>query len=265
MSPRVLLLAAALVALTLAGCSSPPPSGTIVDAHHALALEGSAAIDYQPFEGGNPGGQAPVVGGQLQCAHGGVPGGPVPPCRGPWSDFRVNVTLPLAIEGAYTVHAVNATGSTVLLELAETDARETTALYAGAKNFTEDLTGRYTTLELRLGSFLLATAPAGEGPQAFTVAPAAQGVQTTATWEARTIRGSVTGLQPNVTYRGNLYLPADGGGVQMMPTEWFTIAPDGSFEYTSEARDISAFVEFHVHVGASKVNLFKATIQTAET
>lgn len=260
---KAFLLASILAAALLAGCSAKTPSGTFADLAFAPKVDGGAVAHYQAFSGANPGGQVPQVGGTVQCAQ--PPQAPVPPCKEPFTLVKVNVTAPKAVEGKYSVFLVNATGSLLVADLSETDTGDAkTARYAGEKNFTTDYTGRFTGLELRLGGFLLATAPAGEGAQAFVVAASAKGVKVPEmSWEGHKMSGTIEGLPANATYQGNLYLPGPDGAALADPAESFTINGNGPFEYTSTSHDVGDFAEFHVHVGHSKVNLYKASVKPA--
>jgi len=267
MSPKGLLLAASLACTLVAGCAEDPPTGTLTDLgfNPGSPLMGKAAIDYQPFEGANPAGQAPQVGGQLQCAQGQVPGSPVPPCRGPWTDVKVNATLPKGGDGMWSVWFVNATGESKVADLTEAQAGTgTTSLFTGGANLTADHTGRYSTLELRLDGFRYATASAAEGTPDFTLATGADGVAVqNGAWSGKTLTGIISGLPENATFQGNLYVRGADGAVAADPEETFAIAGNGPFTYSSP-RDIAEFAEFHIHVGHSKVNLYKAVVDPAE-
>jgi hypothetical protein len=119
----------------------------------------------------------------------------------------------------------------------------------------------YDKVELRLDDFLYAVAPTGAGLQHFALAPGVNGLTVTGSYVAHNLEVSVSGLAAtNGTYMGMLYLPNPDGTVQSTPTESFPIGADGTFKYESKAHVIGDFVQFHVHFGESKLNLYKAKI-----
>jgi hypothetical protein len=248
MTWKNLLLAFATFAF-FAGCADPVPMGGMTNQNFAPSVDGNATMDFHAFSGANPAGGLPGVGGQLQCAQ---PENPVVgQCVPAYTNVTVTVLAPRAVDGTYEAHFVNATGSLLVVQLMEGPSMGAMATYTGAHNFTEDHTGRFTALELRLGNFVLASAPAQQGVQT---------VQDVA-WTGRTLNATVSGLPANTTYQGNLYLANEDGSVQAEPTETFPVT-NGPFSFTSTQRDIGAYAEFHIHVGHSKINLYKATIQT---
>jgi hypothetical protein len=257
--PRSATLAVAAFAL-LAGCTAPAPEGTARDLQFAPTVAGTVVLDYQPFEGANPAAGTPA--GQAQCAHGQVPTSPVPPCKGPWTDVQVNVTAPQAGDATYSVYLANATTELLVAELAEGALAGNMATYTGRQNFTH--LAAPTHVELRLGDLVVAHAGATEGPQPFTLDGALTAVEVSAlAWKGATLTGTAQGLPANATFQGNLYLAGPDGTVQMEPAESFTIQGNGPFTYTSPGRTVGEFVEFHIHVGHSKLNLYKAAIESA--
>ena len=249
----------ALALALLAGCTAPEPQGTGRDLQFSPTLDGGVTIDYQPFEGGNP---AAPAGPQAGCAHGQVPMSPLPPCKGPWTDVQVNLTAPRGGDAKYSVYLANATTELLVAELVEGAVFGNVATYTGRQNFTH--LAAPTHVELRLGDLVVAHAGAAEGPQAFTLDGALTAVDVAPlSWKAGTLAGTVQGLPSNATFQGNLYLAAPDGTVQPEPAESFTIQGNGPFTYTSPERTIGDFVEFHIHVGHSKLNLYKAAIESS--
>jgi len=263
---KAVLLCALLSAALLAGCSAKVPTGTLTSLSYAPTLEGSARVHYEKFQGANAAAGQPAPVGDQQCAQNQLPGQvPVQHCTGPWTTVAVNVTAPKQGDQTYSVWLVNATGHVDLGSVSESDIGEAkTARYTVSKNFTADYTGRFTTLQLRVGDLVFATGPVAEGPNAIAVNAAATAVTVgDGAFTGHDLTGTISGLQGNVTYMGMLYLPGADGKAQADPAESFAIAGNGPFHYTSPNHDISDFVEFHVHVGTSKVNLYKASIQVA--
>lgn len=254
------ILVLAALAL-LAGCTAPEPTGTGRDLQFAPTLAGGVMLDFQPFEGANPAFGTPA-GPQAGCAHGQVPMSPLPPCKGPWTDVQVNLTAPHAGDAKYSVYLANATTELLVAELTEGAVSGNVATYTGGQNFTH--LAAPTHVELRLGSLVVAHAGATEGLQAFTLDGALTGVEVTSlAWEGATLTGTAQGLPANVTFQGNLYVAGPDGTVQPEPPESFTIQGNGPFTYTSPERTIGEFVEFHIHVGHSKLNLYKAAIESS--
>lgn len=252
---------AVVVLAALAGCAAPEPQGTLRDLQFAPTVDGTVLLDFQPFEGANPAAGTPA-GPQAQCAHGQVPGSPVPSCKGPWTDVQVNLTAPRAADAKYSVYLANATTGLLVADLVEGAVSGNVAAYTGGQNFTH--LAAPTHVELRLGSLVVAHAGAAEGLQAFTVDGALTGVEVAnLSWKGATLTGTAQGLPSNATFQGNLYLAGPDGTVQPEPAESFTLQGNGPFTYTSPERTIGDFVEFHIHVGHSKLNLYKAAIETS--
>jgi len=257
---KAVAVLAILSAALLAGCSAKVPTGTLATVSYAPTVDGGAKVHYEPFSGANQAAGSPAD--AQKCAQDQLPGQvPVQHCRGPWTTVAVNVTAPLAGDQAYTAWLVNATGSLKVADLTESNAAAKTATYSGAVNFTKDYTTSFTTLELRLGSLVVATAPTKEGPDAFALAPIASVTVGDATFNGHDLSGTVSGLPGNATFMGMLYLPDADGKAQNDAAESFAISGNGNFHYTSSSHEISDFVEFHIHVGKSKLNLYKASIQ----
>ena len=151
--------------------------------------------------------------------------------------------------------------------LTGTAARDLGALVADAANmwelainYTEDLSAGVTGVELRMGDLVLATASGGEGTNTFTVAsdlaPSVQG-----TYRGKVLNVTVGGLPANATYTGRLYaLDAESG--LLTPGDFFPLAVGAPSEHEAEI-NIEEYSEFHVHVGTSSVNLYKATFPAA--
>lgn len=249
-----------IVGLALSGCSAPEPTGKLESMNYATPAGGTITIFYQPFDsGGNP--ATGTAANQTQCAQDSVPGpipGEVPlrKCKGPYSVFAVSIPdLPDAGSGTYGVFLARdgvAPFSVGTLMAAE-GSNATVAI-----NVTQDLTGKYDRVEVRLDDFLYSVATAAAGTNTFALAPGVNGVTVTGTFVGRTLDVQVNGLPAsNGTYMANLYLPGAA-----TPSESFDIPASGTLKIESKQRGINEYGEFHVHVGGSKLNIYKAAIKT---
>lgn len=256
-------VAVCLLSFTLAGCSDPAPTGKLANLNFATPVGGQAVVDYQPFEGANPGGGAPdPLNGTLQCAQDQVPPGPVPsplpPCKGPWTAVQVN--LANAAEPGAGTYNVYLTGPAATPRQIGTLTMTGTNATMAPFNVTQDLSGVYDKVEVRLDDFLLAVAPATEGPQMLALAAGVNTVTAEGTYVGSKLDVTIAGLPAsNATYMGALYLRNPDGSVAAAPAEMFPVT-NGPRSYESKAHAIVDFAEFHVHVGDSKVNLYKASI-----
>lgn len=248
MSRATLVVLALLAVTALAGCSKAPPSGQLSPGPAALAVDGAATIDYVAEE--RPAGQVPVVGGQA-CSP--VPNPPIPQCVDGSSSFTIHFMALPAPEGSYEVVLANATGEIPLGALVA-DANN---MWELNKTVDEDYTGRFDRLELRMGQFVVATSPAAEGQQSFTLADALSSVSAAGTYRGKVLNVTVSGLPGNASYTGYLYTFDEASGL-LTRQDPFPIA-NGANEYTAPL-DIEEYAEFHIHVGSSMVNLYKATI-----
>lgn len=264
MSQKKFLAASMLAFTLLAGCSEAPPAGTLTDLSFSPPVAGDASFDYQAFTGDQTS-DVPVVGGNLQCQAPGPAGPVITPCKDPYTDIKFNATLPLGGDQTWSIYLLNATSELLVTELTEGAAEGNVAVHTGAKNYTEDMTGRYTSVQVRLGSFVYAAADVKEGANPVALVREASLVTVTdAKFEGRTLTATVAGLPANATFVGNLYLRDEAGMAHSEPAESFAIDGNGPITYTSSQRNLSEFAEFHIHVGQSKVNLYKAAIQTVE-
>jgi hypothetical protein len=247
---RVTLVVLAIVAATLlAGCSKAPPSGQLSPGPAPLAVDGTANIVYVAEE--RPAGQVPVVGPEL-CSP--VPNPPVPQCVEASSTFTVHFMALPTPEGTYEVVLVNATGEVPLGALVA-DANNMYELNKTVEG--EDYEGDFERLELRMGGLVLATAATAEGAQAFSLASELAAVTATGSYRGKVLNVTLSGLPSNASYSGYLYTMDPESGL-LTRGDPFPVS-NGANEYTAEL-DIEEYVEFHVHVGSSMVNLVKMNI-----
>ncbi len=258
-----LVASAAIFLFVLAGCSSAEPAGKLENMNFVTLIDAKVDIFYQPFDnGGNP--APPTLPANATCAQNtpslpADPTGTIRPCKGPYTTIRVSANSPPdPADGTYAAFLTGAgkvpfaVGALVL----------TGSNYTVAKNETRDLSGQYDKVELRLNDFVygVASTAAGVGG-AFTLAPGANGVTVTGTFTGNTLKVQVSGLPVNGTYMGNLYLNGPDGNVLANAAESFPINGDGSYEYSGKSHQMNEFVQFHIHVGMSKINLYKASIK----
>lgn len=261
MSVKPLVALAAILLVTLAGCGAKVPVGALAALPSPVAITGTVDNHYVPFNnGGNPAGQAPPPAGTtLQCVQ---DKSPTPPpsgapqeCTPASTRITANFTgLPVP-EVPYSLWF--AAGSDPALKIDDLKVAGETATVN--KTFTTDLTGKYPALELRMGDFVYATASAAAGPQTFAPAQGLTGVDAKGTFDGKKLTLTVSGLPAsNATYVGRLYTAA--GVASKTAAESFSVT-NGAVSYESKDHNIGEYVQFHIHVGTSMINLYKADLK----
>jgi hypothetical protein len=247
----MLLALTVVLAATLAGCSKAPPSGTLASGAPGLSVSGTADIQYQ--EKVRPAGQVPTAGDAL-CPPPQSPSG-VPQCVDPSSSFHVHFMALPTPEGTYDVVLAGGSGGERNLGSLAVDTGsmwDFNTTIAG-----EDLDGQFERVEVRMGDFVMATSPSAEGSQAFSL-PAGLGTITAAgTYKGKVLNVTVSGLPANGTYVGRLYTNDTQSGL-LTVAETFPLH-NGANEFTAKA-NVATYAEFHIHVGASLVNLYRMKI-----
>jgi hypothetical protein len=262
MSLRILALLA-VAALAVAGCAAKPPAGTLKALDYTLPVTGSVVTVYQPFTGQNPTSQAPMgAGDSTQCAQNQVPdqgasGAVQPKCKGPYTTFDAHVTLPPPSAGGFKLYAV---GPGFEQELATLKANADPALFVGSANVTEDLSAKVKQVEVRMDGVPVAVAPGTAGNQSFI--PAVTGLTVAGTYTGHHLEVTVNGLPANGTFMAKLYVADAASPTGYTAKEEFEVK-DGTTSYDSKDHDIADFAQFHIHVGASMVNLYKAAVVPA--
>lgn len=259
---RTLLGALAVVAtFALAGCSDAPVSGSLVNSNFAQPLAGTVTFAYTPFDnGGNPlGGQAETS--QFECsqddAAGNIPGGipdgsPLQECTPPRTVVTGNITgLP---EGAmFEAFLVGADPAA---------ARALGSLTSGAIAYdvAEDLTGMFTALEVRLGTFVYATAGTASGANNVAAAEALADIKVTGTYKGEDLTVTVSGLPEGATYQARLYRPdPTNTEAPLTADQTFTVANgETTFTMPKGQYKLADYTEFHIHVANTMINLYKA-------
>lgn len=248
---RTLLVLSILTMAALAGCSKAPPSGTLTGGASGVSIDGAADTNYQ--EAVYPAGAVPQVGTML-CGPAGAP--PETQCVPASSSFHVHfMTLPTP-EGTYDVVLAGGAGGERNIGSLTMDTGSMWDLNATLAN--EDLDGQFQRIEVRMGDFVLAEAPATEGSQTpFVPGPGVGSVAATGTYKGKVLNVTVSGLPENGTYVGRLYTNDTQSGL-LTVAETFPLH-NGANEFTAKV-NVADYAEFHIHVGASLVNLYKMQI-----
>lgn len=250
---RVTFVVLAVLAVTaLAGCSKAPPSGELSSGASGVALMSGdiSTNEYTPAQ--YPAGQVPVVGQDPDFCPPAAPN--VPQCVPASSSFDIHVmVLPTPEADGYKAYLVGAAGE-LELGIVEPDAA---GMWRANATIPGDVSANYTSIEIRMGSFVFATASSAEGPQPFALAPGLAAVSATGSYEGKTLNVTVSGLPTNGTFVGRLYT-CDPESKLLSVAETFPVANGGN-EFVAPM-DIADYAEFHVHVGTSLINLYKMTI-----
>ncbi|MHB1262630.1 MAG: hypothetical protein ACYC2H_13060 [Thermoplasmatota archaeon] len=254
MSRATLVVLAVLAVTALAGCSKAPPSGELSGGASGVALMSGdiATNEYTPAE--YPAGQVPVIGQDPRaCPPPGVPN--VPQCVPASSSFDIHVmVLPAPDASGYKAFLVGAAGE---LELGMVEPDDAGMWRGNATVEGRDVSGNYTSIEIRMGSFVYATASSAAGAQPFVLAPGLDAIIAEGSYEGKTLNVTVSGLPVNGTYVGRLY-SCDPESKLLTVAETFPVANGGN-EFAAPL-NIADYAEFHVHVGTSLINLYKTTI-----
>ncbi len=266
---RRTLVLVSLAALLLAGCSSAPPAGTLVNTNYTISTaEGMVKLTYTPFSpGGNPTGVVPIIGPMTQCVQGVLigqipppaaypPNAPVQPCTPASTNVLLMATLPNPGSSRYNAYFVGGTaGEASIGELADSGA----GAYMVNKTFDSDLNNQHAGVEVRLNGYVVATSPATGGDQALAIAPVS-GIAAVGAFEGPKLTLKLSGLADNGTFVGRLYTKDDKGVLAV--AEAFPVK-NGEVVFMAK-KDVALYAEFHIHVGDSSLNLYKATVTPAK-
>jgi hypothetical protein len=251
---RVTLVVLAVLAVTaLAGCSKAPPSGELAGGASGLALQSGdvATNEYTPAE--FPAGGIPVVGNDPRLCP--PPGTPMAPqCVPASSSFDVHVmVLPTPDADGYKAFLVGPAGE-LEVGIVEPDAAN---MWRANHTFEGDLSGNYTTIEVRMGAFVLATASAAEGAQPFALAEGLSTVTSSGSYKGKELNVTVSNLPAAGSFVGRLYT-CDEESKLLSVAATFPVQ-NGSNEFTATL-NIADYAEYHIHVGTSLINLYKMQI-----
>lgn len=249
---RVTLVVLAILAFTaLAGCSKAPPSGELASGASGVNVD-SATSENVYVEASRPAGGVPMVGGSpMLCP---PPTAPGPKCVPASSSYTLHfMALPQPDAQGYKAFLVGPVGQ---MELGAVEA-DAANMWKLNRTIDGDQSSNYTTLELRMGSFVVATASAADGSQTFALADGLSMVSAQGSYKGKVLNVTVSGLPANGTYTGYLYtLDAESG--LLTRQDPFPIR-NGANEYTAPL-NVADYAEFHIHVGSSMVNLYKTTV-----
>ncbi len=254
MSRATLVVLAVLAVTALAGCSKAPPSGELSGGASGLALQSGDIATNTYTAAQYPAGQVPMVGQDPRlCPPPGAPN--VPQCVPASSSFDIHVmVLPTPEADGYKAFLVGAAGE-LELGMVEPDAA---GMWRGNATIEgRDVSGNYSSIEIRMGSFVYATASSTAGAQPFALAPGLASVTAAGSYEGKTINVTVSGLPANGTFVGRLYT-CDLESKLLSVAETFPVSNGGN-EFAAPL-NIADYAEFHVHVGTSLINLYKTTI-----
>jgi hypothetical protein len=255
MALRPVALIALLTFALVAGCSDGPPSGDLVAKPGAIDISGATSENtYTPRSGGQ---ENPIPGQDRVCPT--DPTGTVPPCVEASSNYKVHfMSLPEPDGNGYAVFQVGGEiGERQLVPLTPTPE----GMYEA--EFTRDgvdESAMFERLELRMGSFVVASASSAQGSQAFVADAAFGNVTVTGSFKGHTLSLDVKGLPGDGSkpqFVGRLYTLNQAGNLTV--AESFNVV-NGAQEYVSKDANVGDYAEFHIHVGTSKVYVYQATL-----
>ena len=261
MARKAFLLLSLLIAAALAGCSKGPPAGALAAGDPALTVDGTSDLHFQAFSsGGNPTGVIPTAGNTTQCAQDQLPMQPpgMSKCTPAMSTVHVHfMALPQPEAAGYKVVLTGGTTAEKEREVGELAPGEG-AMWDLNKTYSEDLAKHFTTIVVKAGDFVVAQSPASQsGKEAFAVPKDYGAITAKGTYKGKALSVDVSGLPGNGTFMGRLYTQDPKTCITSM-AESFPVK-NGANTFTAKV-NIASYAQFHIHVGASLINLYKADI-----
>lgn len=264
MRTALVVLSVLTVAL-LAGCSKAPPAGTLAPGEFAFTLEGTSTLKYTAFDsGGNPTGVLPQAGNTTQCAQ---DSSPVPPPAGVTPCTKAStlvhahfMSLPQPEGDGYHLFLGQGTTSVKEMDVGAVmpDANN---MWDLNKTYPQDLEKHFQTVELRMGAFVVAVAPAIQsGTENFAVPKDLAQMDATGSYKGKQLEVTVTGLPANGTFMGRLYTQ-DPKTCILNVAESFPVH-NGANNFTAK-QNVALYAQFHIHAGASLINLFKTKVSAS--
>jgi hypothetical protein len=251
----------------MAGCSDAPAAGTISFDRSGITGDGSATFTFTPP--GNPFDALPppvsdtlcVVNTVTDPANDAIEDGsgmrPLPECTDPHTEIAIHaMNLPEPSTEGYHAFLVGADGELDLGALAVDEQGMWTLDVANEQN----LDGAYDATEIRMAGARVLTAGAASGGNQFAFHESMMSTSWEAAWEDMTLTASVTGLPTGVGLEGWL-VSEDPDTGELVHDVSFPVVGDGSVTYTA-SETIDHWVEFHIHVAGSKVNVGIGSINT---
>jgi hypothetical protein len=263
--PTVLVLGILSFAL-LAGCSKAPPSGTLAVGEPALTLDGTSDLKYTAFSsGGNPTGVIPTAGNTTQCAQDQSPtpppGGLVTKCTQASTVVHAHfMALPAPGTEVYELFLAQGTTATKEMDVGQVVV-DTNNMWDLNKTYPQDLEKHFQSVELRLGPFVVAVAPAAQsGSEKFAVPKDLAAIEAKGTYKGKVLSVDVSGLPGNGTFVGRLYTQ-DAKTCLLSVKETFPLH-NGANSFTATSLNIAQYAQFHIHVNDSLINLYKANVSS---
>ena len=247
MALRPTVVLSILTFALLAGCSDGPAKGELMPIPGAVTIEGTALSDYTA--GVYPNGNNPVTEEPICADAEGFR------CTGPSSNYTFHfMALPEADGNGYSVfQAGGSIGERMLTAI----AMDAAGMWGGKAIKEADENGMFTTFELRMGNFVVATADAAEGSQAFVANPTLSNVVVTGSYKGRNLDIDVQGLPEGIDFVGRFYTEGLSGNLTV--GESFPVFA-GAQTLVTEQMDVGSYKEFHLHVGTSTIYVYQATL-----
>jgi len=261
MARLALVVLCILSVALLAGCSKAPPAGKLAVGSFALTLQGTSDLKYTAFSsGGNPTGVIPMAGNTTQCAQDGLPQQPptMSPCTKASTVVHAHfMALPQPESDGYHIFLAQGTTATKEMDVGQI-MPDPNNMWDLNKTYPQDLEKHFQTVELRMGAFVVAVAPAIQsGTENFAVPKALSQLDATGSYKGKALDVTVTGLPDNGTFMGRLYTQ-DPKTCILSVAESFPVH-NGANTFTAK-QNVAQYAEFHIHAGASLINLFKTKV-----
>lgn len=257
MALRPIVVLSLLTFALMAGCSDGPKSGDLTPLAAPLTVEGTTANTYVARSGGASNPTTPNDPDDYLCPN--DPTSTVPPCIDASSNYKVHImSLPEPSGDGYSIVQVG--GSITERTLGKLTS-DTGGMWNGEWAIeAQDQHEQFSGFELRMGDFVVATAAAAAGSQAFVASATLSTVAVTGSYKGRNLELDVTGLPEGVEpgdFVGRFYTKGLSGNLTL--AESFPIIP-GAQTLVTEQADVGDYEEFHIHVGTSKIYVYQATL-----
>lgn len=253
MALRPIVVFSLLTFALVAGCSDGPAKGELVAAGDVPMVEGTAINEYvaahYPYQ--NP------VDQENFCSFDVLPSEvPTDDCIDPSSNYTFHfMSLPEPTGDGYAVFQVGGTiGEHALVNIIQ----DATGMWGGKITREKvDESTQFERLELRMGSFIYATASSAAGSQAFVVSSYVTDFTLTGSYKGNELTIDVGGLSEDGKVYGHLYTTGTSGNLTI--AESFPLAA-GQQTLIAEFGAVADYVAFRVSVDNSKIYLYQATI-----
>lgn len=265
---KAVFLAITIAAVALAGCTDEPPSGSFTATTPSSSYsEAGVAIDANPAQSGYPG-EFPEETGLSVCTLDAITDndetGTAPTCEDAYTTVSFTpeggTTLPLAGEPTgYTLFLIGSEGDE--FELGALEHHGEGHYDFPEQTYDQDFSGAQE-VQLRFGEVVVATAPGNGG--GFALAEALLNISADVTFDGATIDVALSGVPENTPLVAWL-VDIDEEGAKTHTVEFLLGSDQTSYTLTEEEGFVGDYEEFHIHVGASAINIAVAPIpQPAE-